>query len=199
MGGTDKEKHISPVRMIYNDDQWNRHTYTQPHTSPKYKQKCMTHDMTGICREGCFYTSSEGLCCTFFLPSCRNPLISLDSVFSSFLSLPVAPHSGGTLQCHSKWPPSNFWQHRRGQTGAPALSLDSLHLLSLQIFCLSSFFSFFPLACLFLSQQLLVFGVICSAICFICFLFVVDFNCLFCVISVNLNNLISVNFMIFFK
>lgn len=121
--------------MIYNDDQWNRHTYTQPHTSPKYKQKCMTHDMTGICREGCFYTSSEGLCCTFFLLSCRNPLISLDSVFSSFLSLPVAPHSGGTLQCHSKWPPSNFWQHRRGQTGAPALSLDSIFFLYRYFVC----------------------------------------------------------------
>lgn len=64
------------------------------------------------------------------------PPLSLDVETSSSLSalfppplLPlarVAAHSGGTLQCHSKWPPSNFWQHRRGQTGAPALSYTSL-------------------------------------------------------------------------
>lgn len=48
------------------------------------------------------------------------PSFLSQSLFSSFLSLLIAaPHSGGTLQCHSKWPPSNIWLPRRGQTGGP--------------------------------------------------------------------------------
>lgn len=56
------------------------------------------------------------------------------SFFGSFISLSpsfrfllLALHYGGTLHCHSERPPSNFRQHRRGQTGAP-LSLATCPL-----------------------------------------------------------------------
>lgn len=70
------------------------------------------------------------------------PSSHLVPLFPSFLSPLVAPHSGGTLQCHSKWPSSNFWQHRRGQTGAP-LSFSAHVFFFLTDLFSSSVWSFF--------------------------------------------------------
>lgn len=114
---------------------------------------------------GCWLLSNiAALWWTFFLSSINRSLLICLLSFCLLPLLLVAPHSGGTLQCHSQWPPSNFWHHRRGQTGAPALSSDLLLFLFLHF-------------CLRLSCRPLTFG-FCWIICLhliVCSLFGVNF------------------------
>lgn len=77
------------------------------------------HDQTG-CLHGGAASRVRGEPSPSFLFVMPPHLSLLSSSSSSCFH--VAAHSGGTLQCHSKWPPSNFWQHSRGQTGAPCSS-----------------------------------------------------------------------------